>query len=175
MGQTRACTCGIFAILALAGCAKDDASYIHAVPPLSAEARAQLGAVGLDVAAPANAPGVPGVPLVPEITVGEAAGAAALASLPVLALPVGCFGEPLCTMATGAVGVATYILAVPVLTVTALAEGPPDREDVMHASDSIARVIDATDWDAILRRDIEAAMGKSDRAFRSDADAATRL
>ncbi|HEX6118302.1 MAG TPA: hypothetical protein VFZ03_02550, partial [Dongiaceae bacterium] len=81
MDRNHACTCGIFAIvLALAGCAKDDAKYVHSVPPLSGEARSRLGQVLLDVSAPAEPPNVPGVPLVPAITVGEAAGGAALAS-----------------------------------------------------------------------------------------------
>jgi hypothetical protein len=176
MGQIQARNCAIFsAILAIAGCAKDDAKYLHPVPPLSGEARAHLGPIRLGVASPANAPTVPSVPLVPEITVGQAAGGAALASLPVLALPAGCLGEPLCTVATGAVGVATYVLLVPVLTITALAGGPPDREEVAHATDSIERVIGTTDWNAVLRRDIEAEMRKGDTAFNVDASAASRL
>jgi hypothetical protein len=175
MGRLRTCTLGIIAAIAgLAGCAQDDARYLHPLPPLSGEARAELGPVALDVAAPA-APAVPNVPLVPEITLGEAAGGAALASLPVLTLPVGCLGEPLCTMAAGAVSVATYILAVPVLTTIALAGGPPDRADVMRTTDSITRVIQATEWDAILRRDVEAAMKKARHPVASAANASPRL
>jgi hypothetical protein len=173
MGQPHAWTRRLLAaILVLAGCAKDDAKYIHSVDPVSADARAQLGHVALDVAAPANHPGVPGVPLVPALTVGKAAGGAALASLPVLALPAGCLGEPLCTMATGAVSVATYLLLVPVLTITALAESPPDREEVMQATDSIARVMNETKWDALLRKEIEAA-GRENAPFTNDTMAAS--
>jgi hypothetical protein len=176
MGQIQARACGfVVAILALAGCAKDDAKYLHPVPPVSGAARANLGPVALDVAAPAALPSVSSVPLVPEISVGEAAGGAALAGLPVLALPAGCFGELLCTMATGAVSVATYIVLVPVLTITALAMGPPDREEVAHATDSITRVIGTTDWDSLLREHVERAMRKGDRSFQGDANTASRL
>jgi hypothetical protein len=176
MGQIQPRVCGIVvAILVLTGCAKDEAKYLHPVPPLSGAVRANLGPVALDVAAPAALPSVPSVPLMPEISIGKAAGGAALASLPVLVLPAGCLGEPLCTMATGAVSVATYIVLVPVLTITALAMGPPDREEVARAADAITRVIGATDWDTLLHVHVERAMRKGDRSFQGDASAASRL
>jgi len=175
MSQPRARRRELLAvILALTGCAKDDAKYVHSVAPLSGDARAHLGRVALDVAAPAHPPSVPAVPLVPALTVGEAAGGAALASLPALALPAGCLGEPLCTIATGAVSVTTYLLLVPVLTITALAEGSPDREEVMHATDSIARVMGTAKWDALLRSELEAAV-RVDTPFTNDAMARSHL
>lgn len=137
--------------------------------------RTRLDPVALDVESPATPPSVPSVPLVPKITIGQAAGGAALVSLPALALPAGCLGEPLCTVGAGAVGVATYLLLVPVLTIVTLAEGPPDREEVAQASDSIKRAIEATDWRAILRRDVEAAMHKGDVAFKGNGNAGSRL
>lgn len=134
-----------------------------------------MGPLALDVAAPAALPIVPSVPRVSEISIGKAAGGAALASLPVLVLPAGCLGEPLCTMATGAVSVATYIVLVPVLTITALAMGPPDREDVAHAADAITRVIGTTDWDSFLREHVERGLQKGDRLFEGDASTTSRL
>lgn len=151
-------------------CAQDNAKYQHPVPPLGAEARSGLDPVAIEVASPASPASAPGVPLVPELSAGKAFGAAALAGLPVLTLPAGCLGEPFCTVGTAAIAVTTYVVLVPVLAVTALASAPPDKEEVEAATETINRVLQTTAWDAILRREVEAAMRAGGRTL---ADAAT--
>jgi hypothetical protein len=158
MGRIRRSSFAFTAIVAIAGCAQDEASYLHPVPPLSAASRAELGPVTLEIAPPPRLASVPSVPLAPELTAGEAFGKAAVVSLPFLALPVGCLGEPFCTVGAAAIGATTFVVMVPVLAITALASAPPNREKVRAAADAVDRVLQSTEWDAILRREIEAAM-----------------
>lgn len=171
MGRNRKALCWIFAAtIVVTACARDNAKYQHPVPPLDAGTRAELGPVAIEVASPPRTASAPGVPVVPEVTAGKAFGAAALASLPVLALPAGCLGEPFCTVGMAAIAVSTYVVMVPVLAITALASAPPDKEKVGAATETINRVLQTTEWDAILRREVETAMRVGGKTL---ADAAT--
>ncbi|MGH6893590.1 MAG: hypothetical protein ACREEP_15170 [Dongiaceae bacterium] len=156
-----ASTVTIVAIAIQSGCAQDHAKYLHPVAPPSAEARTHLDPLSLEVAPLSKSASVPSVPPATGMSTGQALGQAALAGLPVLALPAGCLGEVLCTIAVGAVSVSTYVVAVPVMTIMAVTMGPPTAEEVSAAREGLRSVLSSADWDEALRRDFAAALRES--------------
>ncbi len=165
----------VAAILMHSGCARDHPKYRHPVPSVNSEARAHLDPLGLEVAPASGPAGVPSLPPATGLGTGEALGQAALAGLPILALPAGCLGEVLCTIAVGAVSVSTYVVAVPVMTVMAVSMGPPTAEEVRVASEGVRSVLGSHDWDGILRRDVEAALRKAGGPALADSASSSRL